>query len=156
MINRVSCYDALFRLKQAGVDVENALNAMKESAGVPREVIVFLRDNSPQFQFYRYIQKHQKALAENILDYRKLSNQDKLITCCSFLTRVLLAVKYKNLGEGLIDDLNISEFSDAINTAISEMDYSKVDAVLSKHHDSLEVFYINRPKEVTDEQVKGA
>ena len=151
MINRVSCYDALFRLKQAGINVDDALEAMKNSSGVPREVIVFLRDNSPQFQFYRYIQKYQKALAENILDYKKLSDQDKLITCCSFLTRVLLAVKYKNLGEGLVDDLNINEISDAINTAITEFDYSKVDKVLSKHHDSLEVFYINRPKdEVAD------
>lgn len=116
---------------------------MAESRGVPRGVIVFLRDSSPHFQFYRYIQKHQKALASSILDYKTLSDEEKLITCSSFVTRALIAVKYKNLDGSLLDDLNISEVSEAVNLAISQRDFSQVDHVLEKHCESLRLFYEN-------------
>lgn len=141
MISRQDCYDALFKLKNAGVDISAPLNAMMRESGVPRQVILFLRDNSPQFQFYRDIQKHQKALANSLLDYETLDDISKIITCSSFVTRAMIAVKYKNLDPSLLDDLNISEVSDAINYTLHSGDFSKLDNVLRKHSNSLKLFY---------------
>lgn len=143
MIDRQSCYSALFKLKNAGVDITEQLNVMSSTRGVPRKVIEFLRENSPQFQFYRDIQKHQKALAKSLLDYETLSDVDKLITCSSFITRVMIAVKYKNLDISLLDELNIEEVSEAIDTAIKFYDFDKVNRVLQKHSEGLRLFYQN-------------
>ena len=119
---------------------------MIDNPGIPRGVIEFLRENSPQFQFYRYIQKRQKALAESILDYTELSNLDKLIACSSFVTRALIAVKYKELDASLLDDLNITEVAEAVSSAVSLNNYTKVNEVLKKHSDSLRLFYKNSRK----------
>lgn len=143
MIDRQAVYNALFKLKSSGVNVDEQIKLMIDNPGVPRGIIEFLRDNSPQFQFYRYIQKRQKALAENLLDYKELSDNDKLIVCSSFITRALIAVKYKELDESLLDDLNVSEVSDALNFALSANNYSKVNEVLKKHSESLRLFYKN-------------
>ena len=51
--------------------------------------------------------------------------------------------KIKNVIEENLADLNLEEISDAIHWAITRNDYSKVDQVLSKHRDSLKVFYLN-------------
>ena len=147
MVNRQTVFNALFKLKDAGVDVSSQLNSMANSRDIPRSVIEFLRDNSPQFQFYRHIQKHQHKLAESILDYKDLSDYDKLIACSSFITRALLAVKYNNLSETLLEDLNIEEVSEALDLAINRKDYSKVNQVLNKHCESLKVFYLNNKNE---------
>lgn len=141
VVNRQTVFNALFKLKDAGVDVSSQLNSMANSRDIPRSVIEFLRDNSPQFQFYRHIQKHQHKLAESILDYKDLSDHEKLITCSSFITRALIAVKYGNLDESLLEDLNIEEVSNALNEAIVSKDYSKVNQVLEKHCNSLRAFY---------------
>lgn len=143
MIDRQSCYSALFKLKNAGIDITEQLNVMSSTRGVPRKVIEFLRENSPQFQFYRDIQKHQKALAKSLLDYETLSDIDKLITCSSFITRVMIAVKYKNLDSSLLDELNIEEVSEAVDTAIKLNDFGKVNEVLQKHSEGLRLFYQN-------------
>lgn len=141
MIDRQSCYSALFKLKNAGINIDSQLRLMTENKGVPRGVVEFLRDNSPQFQFYRYIQKYQKALSESILDYKKLSDLDKMITCSSFLTRAFIAVKYKNLDESLLDDLNIQDVAEALNAAIRESNFTKLNEVLEIHSNSLRLFY---------------
>ena len=116
---------------------------MQESKGVPRGVIEFLRENSPQFQFYRYIQKYQKALAQDILDYETKDEISRLITCSSFVTRAVIAVKYKNLDESLLDDLNVSEVSEAVHHALTAKDFTKINDVLKKHSSNLKLFYIN-------------
>ncbi len=144
MINRQDCYTALFTLKDAGIDISKQLELMKNSRGVPRGVIEFLRDNSPQFQFYRHIQQHQKALSKSLRNYENLNEIDKLITASSFLTRAMIAVKYKNLDESLLDDLNIAEVAQALDTAITEKDFEMLDNVLCKHRDSLKVFYLKQ------------
>lgn len=141
MIDRQSIYTALFKLKNAGIDITDQLNVMQTTKGVPRKVIEFLRNNSPQFQFYRDIQKHQKALAKSLLDYESLSDIDKVITCSSFVTRALIAVKYKNLDKSLLDELNLSEVSEAVDTAVKMEDLSQVNLVLKKHSDCLRMFY---------------
>ena len=146
MIDRQSCYSALFTLKNAGIDISDQLMIMQKTRGVPRGVLEFLRENSPQFQFYRYIQKHQKALAESLLDYELLSDTEKLITCSSFVTRAMIAVKYKNLDESLLEDLNISEVSEALHEALLTRNMTKVNDVLKKHSESLRVFYKNSSK----------
>ena len=142
VVNRQTVFNALFKLKDAGIDVSSQLNSMANSRDIPRSVIEFLRDNSPQFQFYRHIQKHQHKLAESILDYKDLSDYDKLIACSSFITRALIAVKYGNLNKSLLEDLNIEEISGALNDAISNQDYSKINQVLDKHCNSLKAFYL--------------
>lgn len=146
MIDRQDCYNALFKLKRAGIDVSAQLELMQKNKDIPRGVIEFLRENSPQFQFYRYIQKYQKALAENILDYQELDNIGKLITCSSFITRVMIAIKYKNLDESLIDDLNVSEVSEAINIALTTDDFTNINNILDKHCNSLRLFYKSNKK----------
>lgn len=143
MIDRQSCYSALFKLKNAGIDIAPQLRIMQESKGVPRGVIEFLRENSPQFQFYRYIQKYQKALAQDILDYETKDEISRLITCSSFVTRAVIAVKYKNLDESLLDDLNVSEVSEAVHRALTAKDFTKINDVLKKHSSNLKLFYIN-------------
>lgn len=147
MINRQDCYNALFKLKGAGVDISAQLKIMQESTGVPQGVLEFLRENSPQFQFYRYVQKHQKALAESLLDYKSLDNLSKLITCSSFVTRVMIAVKYKNLDESLVDELNVNEVADAVSYALNSDDFTKVNEVLEKHSNSLRLFYQSNKQE---------
>ena len=72
MINRQAIYNALFTLKDAGIDISNQLKIMQETKGVPYEVLNFLRDNSPQFQFYGYIQKHQKGLCNGVRNGTRL------------------------------------------------------------------------------------
>lgn len=143
MIDRQTVWNALFKLKNAGINVDSQIMEMSKSEGVPRKVIVFLRDNSPQFQFYRYIQKRQKALAYSLLDYDKLTDCDKLIACSSFITRAIIAVKYKELDHSLLDDLRINEMTDALNLAISNKKFDKLNEVLKTHSDSLRLFYIN-------------
>ena len=147
MIDRQSCYSALFKLKEAGIDISAQLKVMEQESGIPRKVIEFLRDNSPQFQFYRYLQKHQKALAKNILDYNTLDNNDKMIVCSSFITRVYIAIKYKCLDKSLVDELGVKEVSNCLNKSLVYDDISYVDKVMMKHSDSLRYFYLNN-KEV--------
>ena len=141
MIDRQAVFKALFKLKDAGLDVSRPLDLMASSRGIPQEVIKFLRDNSPQFQFYRYIQKYQKALAKSILDYEELSVEDKIVALSSFITRAYLAVKYKNLDKSLLDDLSLGEITDALNRSISEYDDSGLDEALSRLKNSLKLFY---------------
>lgn len=141
MINRQDCYNALFKLKATGVDVSTQLEIMQRNKGVPYGVIQFLQENSPQFQFYRYIQKRQRKLSESLLDYETLSDTDKIIACSSLITRVMIAVKCKELDESLLDELNISDVSDALNRALSVNDFTRVNEVLKKHSDSLRLFY---------------
>lgn len=143
MVNRQTVFNALFKLKETGVDVSKQLDSMANSKDIPRDVIEFLRDNSPQFQFYRHLQKHQHKLAESILDYDQLTDHEKMIACSSFITRALIAVKYGNLDKTLLEDLNIEEISEALNHAIVNQNMSKVNNVLEKHRNSLKIFYLN-------------
>lgn len=150
MIDRQSCYKALFKLKNSGVDISSQLKIMELSRGVPREVVLFLRDNSPQFQFYRYIQKHQKTLAKSLLDFDELSNEDKIIVGSSFVTRVFIAIKYKEFSQSLLDDLDVYSVSKAVTKAIESSDYSQLDKTLSFHQKSLRLFYETQRKEEDD------
>jgi len=150
MINRQDCYNALFKLKNAGVNIDEQLSIMTKETGVPRGVIEFLRNNSPQFQFYRYLQKYQKALAESILDYSKLDYESKIVAASSFITRVYLSVKYKNLDASLTDDLDIEGVSDALHDAILTKDTGKLDIVMEKHTNSLGFFYLNKRSDSDD------
>ena len=143
MINRQSCYSALFKLKNAGIDITPQLKMMESNRGVPRGVIEFLRNNSPQFQFYRHLQVHQKTLAKNLLDYEELDNLEKIIVGSSFVTRAMIAVKYNNLDESLLEDLNVAQVSHAVDLAVSSQDYSELNDVLKKHSDNLKLFYLN-------------
>lgn len=143
MINRQSCYSALFKLKNAGIDITPQLKMMESNRGVPRGVIEFLRNNSPQFQFYRHLQVHQKTLAKNLLDYEELDNLEKIIVGSSFVTRAMIAVKYNNLDESLLEDLNVAQVSHAVDLAVSSQDCSELNDVLKKHSDNLKLFYLN-------------
>ena len=141
MINRQNIYNALFTLKDAGVDISDQLKIMQEVKGVPYEVLAFLRNNSPQFQFYGYIQKHQKGLSKSLLNYDELINEDKIVAASSFVTRVYLAVKYQELSKNLIDDLNVAKLSKALSKAIATSDFTDLDTVMKMHGDSLRLFY---------------
>lgn len=141
MINRQDCYTALFKLKDAGIDITAQLTIMQGTKGVPYEVLNFLRNNSPQFQFYGYIQKRQKGLAKSLLNYTDLEREDKIIAASSFVTRVYLATKYQELSKSLVDDLNVSKVITALEKAIVLEDYRELDNVMKMHGDSLRLFY---------------
>lgn len=141
MITRQSCYNAIFQLKSAGVDVTAPLKLMQESSDIPEGVIEFLRDQSPQFQFYRSIQKHQRALMKNILHYDELDNKDKIKVASSFITRAVISVEYNNLDESLLDELGLDKIAHALDKALSDRDYSKLDEVFKMHQDAMKLFY---------------
>lgn len=141
MITRQSCYSAIFRLKSVGVDVTVPLKMMQETSDIPEGVIEFLRDQSPQFQFYRSIQKHQRALMKNILHYDELDNKDKIKVASSFITRAVISVEYNNLDESLLDELGLDKIAHALDKALSDRDYSKLDEVFKMHQDAMKLFY---------------
>ena len=144
MITRQSVYEALYTLKETGVSIDKYINLLSKENGIPNEVLIFLRDNSPQFQFFRYIQQHQKALMKSILDYKELDNHGKIKVLSSIITRVMIAIEYNNLSESLIDALELSEVSKAINQAIEYNDYSLADKVLEKLNTSMKLFVKKR------------
>ena len=144
VITRQSVYEALYTLKETGVSIDKYINLLSKENGIPNEVLIFLRDNSPQFQFFRYIQQHQKALMKSILDYKELDNHGKIKVLSSIITRVMIAIEYNNLSESLIDALELSEVSKAINQAIEYNDYSLADKVLEKLNTSMKLFVKKR------------
>lgn len=141
MINRQSIYNALFKLKESGVDISSQLNLMKDNSGIPKEVVEFLQDKSPQFQFYRSIHQNQRALMKNILRYETLDTRSKIKVCSSLITRAMISIEYKNLDESLLDELGLDRISYALNKALSDRDYSKLDEVLKVHKSAIELFY---------------
>lgn len=140
MITRQDLYRDLFKLKKAGIDVSHPLKIMESYEGVPREVVEFLQDKSPQFQFYRDVHKNQKALMKNILHYESFDHKGKIKLCSSLITRAVIAVEYKNLDESLLEDLQLSKISRAIDKALSDKDYSKLDEVLESHRNAIKLF----------------
>lgn len=141
MITRQSVYSDLFKLKRAGFNIDEQLNIMQTRAGIPQEVVKFLQDNSPQFQFYRDIQKNQRTLMRNIINYESLDTRSKIKLCSSLITRAMIAVEYKNLDESLLEDLHLDKLSNALNKALSDQDYSKLDEALSGHRNAMLLFY---------------
>jgi hypothetical protein len=140
MIDRQSCYNALFKLRNAGVDITEQLNIMKSSPGIPYKVVEFLRTNSPQFQFYEDIRKNQRALLRNILNYESLDRNSKIKLCSSLITRAFISVEYKHIDESLLSELELDRLSKALDSALSYRDYSKLDEVLESHKKSMLLF----------------
>lgn len=140
MITRQDIYRDLFKLKNAGEDITESLRVMESHPGIPKEVVEFLQDRSPQFQFYRDIKKNQKALMKNILHYESLDNRSKIKLCSSLVTRAMIAIEYKNLDESLLEDLQLSKVTKALDQAVSKYDYSKLDEVLRSHKSAMQLF----------------
>lgn len=140
MITRQDIYRDLFKLKNAGEDITESLRVMESRPGIPKEVVEFLQDRSPQFQFYRDIKKNQKALMKNILHYESLDNRSKIKLCSSLVTRAMIAIEYKNLDESLLEDLQLSKVTKALDQAVSRYDYSKLDEVLRSHKSAMQLF----------------
>lgn len=147
MITRQSCYEALFTLRNAGVEVGPQLEVMKTNQGIPKEIVEFLRDNSPQFQYYRYLQKHQRALMKNILDYESFDEVGKIKLCSSLITRVMIAIEYKEFDKSLMYDVGLEELSNALYKAINHQDFSKLDIALSRQRDSMRLFVNKKESE---------
>lgn len=147
MITRQTVFSALFKLKDAGTDVSSQLESMKNNSGIPEDVIEFLRDQSPQFQFYRSIQQHQRALMKNILHFDELDTNNKIKVCSSLITRAMIAVEYHNLDESLLEDLRLDKLSKALYKALSDKDYSYLDEVLQGHKNAMLLFYKGKVKE---------
>jgi hypothetical protein len=140
MITRQSCYLALYKLKNAGINIDSQIELMTKSPGVPREVILFLRENSPQFQYYRYLQKHQKALVKNILNYDTFDNIGKVKVCSSLITRAMIAIEYKDFDQSLMYELDLEGLSEALSKAFNDQDYSKLNESLEKQRESMKLF----------------
>lgn len=140
MITRQDVYRDLFKLKNAGEDISSPLKVMESCKGVPQEVVEFLQDRSPQFQFYHDLHKNQKALMKNILKYESFDTNGKIKLCSSLLTRAMIAVEYKNLDESLLEDLQLSKISRALDKALSNKDPSKLDEVLEGHRNAIRLF----------------
>lgn len=147
MITRQSCYEALFRLKDSGVDITSYLELLKESQGVPREVVKFLQEESPQFKFYKDLQKNQRALVKNILNYESLDNIARVKVCSSLITRAMISVEYKNISPVLLEELELDKISNAITKALGNRDYAKLDEVLRGQRETLKLFVKELPKD---------
>lgn len=150
MITRQSCYSALFKLKDAGISVDEQLKVMQSSQGIPPEVIEFLRENSPQFQFYRILHKYQRNLTKNLRNWESLDKVGKIKVCSSLITRAMIAIEKDNLDKSLLEDLELHKVSEAISEALICGRYDKVDAVLKSHCDSLNLFYKTNKEVVND------
>lgn len=140
MITRQDLYKDLFKLKNSGVDVSHPLKIMESKSGIPKEVVEFLQDKSPQFQFYRDLKKNQRALMKNILNYENLDIPSKIKVCSSLVTRAMISIEYKNLDESLLRDLQVDKASYAVYKSLSAKDYSKLDEVLSSHKSAMLLF----------------
>lgn len=140
MITRQTVITALVRLKDAGVDVSQQFESLKHSSGIPKETIEFLRTNSPQFMFYKDLQKHQKALIKNILDYENFDTIGKIKLCSSLITRAMISVEYKNFDKSLLEDLELNRLSGALHKALNDRDYSQLDTVLAEQKRSIKLF----------------
>lgn len=140
MITRQDVYRDLFKLKNTGVDITSPLKVMESCRGVPKEVVEFLQDKSPQFQFYRDLHKNQRTLMKSILKYESFDTNGKIKLCSSLLTRAMISVEYKNLDESLLEDLQLSKISRAIDKALSDKDPSKLDEVLESHRSAIKLF----------------
>lgn len=141
MITRQDCFNAIFKLKSAGVDCTEVLNLMQKEEGIPEGVVKFLQDQSPQFQFYRSIQKHQRALMKNILHFDEMDNKGKVKVASSLITRAVISVEYNNLDESLLEDLRLDKIASALSKALSSKDYSYLDEVLQGHKNAMLLFY---------------
>lgn len=140
MITRQDIFKDLFKLKESGVDISSALKLLESQRGIPREVVEFLKDKSPQFQFYEDIHSHQKALMKNVLNYEKLNYYGKVKVGSSLLTRMMIAIEYKNLSECLLRDLKIEMLSSALDAAISRGNVSPLEEVLEMHKNAMILF----------------
>lgn len=140
MITRQDLYRDLFKIKSSGVDITPQLRIMESKSGVPQEIVEFLQDKSPQFQFYRDLKKNQKALMKNILRYESFDAKGKIKLCSSLITRAVISVEYKNLDESLLEDLQLNKVSRALDRALSDKDYSKLDGVLESHRSAIKLF----------------
>lgn len=140
MISRQDVFNDLFKLKKSGVDVSRQLSIMSTHPGIPNEVVKFLIDNSPQFQFYNDLKKNQKVLLKNILSYEDKDYFQKIKICSSLITRMMISIEYKNINPDLLDDLRISDLTKALDRALSYRDFSQIDKVLESHKNSIKLF----------------
>ena len=130
MITRQSIFDALFMLKSAGIDVTEPLKVMSSTSGIPPSVVEFLKENSPQHQFYHYLKTRQKAVIKNILNYEELTPIQKIKVCSSFITRAMIAIECREIDESLISELRLVQISKAITLALEYKEYSQLDKIL--------------------------
>lgn len=140
MISRQDVFRDLFKLKKAGEDISEQLKIMESVRGVPREVVEFLQDRSPQFQFYRDIKKNQRALMKNVLGFESLTPVGKVKTCSSLITRAMISVEYKNLDESLLEDLRVSHLAKALEVYFTSGDISEVNEALTEHKNAMLLF----------------
>lgn len=150
MITRQDLYSDLFKLKNAGVDITEPIKVMESVKGIPDKVVEFLRDHSPQFQFYKDIQKNQKALMKNILNYESLDRVGRIKVCSSLITRSMISIEYKNLDESLLEDLKVSKLAKALESSLSIGDDTMLNEVLSEHRNAVLVYCKSRNSERND------
>lgn len=140
MITRQDLYRDLFKLKNAGEDITEQLKVMESQRGIPSQVVEFLQDKSPQFKFYRDIQKNQRALMKSILNYESLDRLSKIKVCSSLITRSIIAIEYKNLDESLLSDLKVEKLAKALEGSLLTRDDSLLNEVLKEHKNAMSLF----------------
>lgn len=140
MITRQTVISALVKLKDAGVDVNEQFESLKNNPGISKDLVEFLRVHSPQFMFYKDLQKNQKRLIKNILDYESFDTVGKIKLCSSLITRAMISVEYKNFDKSLLEDLELNRLSEALHKALNDKDYSKLDKALEEQKQSIKLF----------------
>lgn len=140
MITRQTVISALVKLKDAGIDVSEQFESLKRNSGISKDLIEFLRTHSPQFMFYKDLQKNQKRLIKNILDYESFDAIGKIKLCSSLITRAMISVEYKNFDKSLLEDLELNRLSEALHKALNDKDYSVLDKVLEEQKQSIKLF----------------
>lgn len=140
MITRQDLYNDLFKLKKAGVDISEPIKVMESYEGLPKSVIEFIKNNSPQFQFYEDLCKNLRTLVKNILNYESFDTYGKVKLCSSLITRAVISIEHNSLNEHLLSDLKLDKIAKSIELALSGQSKSMLDEVLSEHKNAILVY----------------
>lgn len=147
-VSRQDLFSDLFKLKNSGIDISESLKVMETSPGIPKEVVNFIVNNSPQYTFYEDLRKNQRVLFKNILSYESLDFYNKIKTCSSLITRAMISVQYKNLNESLLNELKLDKSAKALEVALQTHNSELIDEVLQSHKNAIVLLYENRKGEI--------
>lgn len=140
MTTRQLAFSALFKLKKSGVRVDEQLAQLADNSGVPESVVKFLKENSPQYQFYSYLQKRQKSLLQNLVKYESLGPVEKVKVGSSMITRAMIAVEYKEINPTLIEELRLDRVANALSEVLQGGDDKVLDTAMLSHLEFVKEF----------------
>ena len=135
-MNKLKCYDYLYKIKEQGVSVKEHLELTVGEDIVPMPTLVFINKYYPieSFKTYEdiYNKRYKNPLYKNLVN-EKSSSEDKAIALSSLLTRAM--IRMSNINEknrkDYATEMKIKEISEALNLYSYNKDSSKLNEVFS-------------------------